>query len=180
MQRGYFDDFRDFRDSKGKVFAAPQRLAPASHVRAPGRTGVGHIGHGHQGSSVYQACTPGRRRATLSGGVCRAGSVLPPEAPPGPAPLSAHPPGRPPPSLAFKCCCQTAARPPFPLRQQHAAAAARAAAPSRCRPRLPAWYALLSGRGRSRCWRRGPAASARGFRGAAGWRCMSWQWWRGW
>ncbi|KAL4458895.1 hypothetical protein ABPG75_013760 [Micractinium tetrahymenae] len=34
MQRGYFDDFRDFRDSKGKVFAAPQRLAPASHAPA--------------------------------------------------------------------------------------------------------------------------------------------------
>lgn len=30
MQRGYFDDFRDFRDSKGKVFQAPQRLIPAS------------------------------------------------------------------------------------------------------------------------------------------------------
>lgn len=33
MQRGYFDDFRDFRDSKGKVFRAPERLVPASHVR---------------------------------------------------------------------------------------------------------------------------------------------------
>lgn len=35
MQRGYFDDFRDFRDSKGKVFMAPERLAPARHVRTP-------------------------------------------------------------------------------------------------------------------------------------------------
>lgn len=34
MQRGYFDDFRDFRDSQGKVFAAPQRLVAASNVRA--------------------------------------------------------------------------------------------------------------------------------------------------
>lgn len=33
MQRGYFDDFRDFRDSKGKVFAAPERLVPAASVR---------------------------------------------------------------------------------------------------------------------------------------------------
>jgi hypothetical protein len=33
MQRGYFDDFQAFRDSKGKVFQAPERLAPASHVR---------------------------------------------------------------------------------------------------------------------------------------------------
>ncbi|KAL4423175.1 hypothetical protein ABPG77_000308 [Micractinium sp. CCAP 211/92] len=32
MQRGYFDDFRDFRDSKGKVFAAPQRLVAASNA----------------------------------------------------------------------------------------------------------------------------------------------------
>ena len=30
MQHGYFDDFRDFRDSKGKVFQAPARLIPAS------------------------------------------------------------------------------------------------------------------------------------------------------
>lgn len=34
MQRGYFDDFRDFRDSKGKVFRAPERLVPASHAPA--------------------------------------------------------------------------------------------------------------------------------------------------
>ena len=30
MQRGYFDDFRDFRDSQGKVFHSPQRLIPAA------------------------------------------------------------------------------------------------------------------------------------------------------
>jgi ATPase complex subunit ATP10 len=30
MQRGYFDDFRDFRDSQGKVFHAPTRLIPAA------------------------------------------------------------------------------------------------------------------------------------------------------
>ncbi|PRW59488.1 Mitochondria isoform 1 [Chlorella sorokiniana] len=34
MQRGYFDDFRDFRDSKGKVFLAPEKLAPAAHAPA--------------------------------------------------------------------------------------------------------------------------------------------------
>jgi ATPase complex subunit ATP10 len=34
MQRGYFDDFRDFRDSKGKVFHATQRLIPASAAPA--------------------------------------------------------------------------------------------------------------------------------------------------
>ena len=32
MQRGYFDDFRDFRDSKGKVFFGPEKLIPAAHV----------------------------------------------------------------------------------------------------------------------------------------------------
>ena len=41
MQRGYFDDFRDFRDSKGKVFHATERLAPASHVRFA-RCACGH------------------------------------------------------------------------------------------------------------------------------------------
>lgn len=30
MQRGYFDDFRDFRDSQGKVFHSPTRLIPAA------------------------------------------------------------------------------------------------------------------------------------------------------
>lgn len=32
MQRGYFDDFRDFRDTGGKVWQAPDRLAPASQA----------------------------------------------------------------------------------------------------------------------------------------------------
>jgi mitochondrial ATPase complex subunit ATP10 len=32
MQRGYFDDFREFRDTKGKVFRATERLLPASHA----------------------------------------------------------------------------------------------------------------------------------------------------
>jgi mitochondrial ATPase complex subunit ATP10 len=31
MQRGYFDDFRDFRDKQGKAFEAPDKLTPASH-----------------------------------------------------------------------------------------------------------------------------------------------------
>jgi len=30
MQRGYFDDFKDFRENNGKVFFAPDRLIPAS------------------------------------------------------------------------------------------------------------------------------------------------------
>ena len=30
MQRGYFDDFKDFRDKKGKVFYAQDRLTPAA------------------------------------------------------------------------------------------------------------------------------------------------------
>jgi hypothetical protein len=34
MQRGYFDDFRDFRDKKGKVFVAPEKLIGANHVSA--------------------------------------------------------------------------------------------------------------------------------------------------
>lgn len=29
MQRGYFDDFRDFRDKNGKIFLAPEKLIPA-------------------------------------------------------------------------------------------------------------------------------------------------------
>lgn len=33
MERGYFDDFRDFRDKKGKVFMASDRLIPASQAR---------------------------------------------------------------------------------------------------------------------------------------------------
>ena len=32
MQRGYFDDFRDFRDTGGKVWQAPDRLAPAAQA----------------------------------------------------------------------------------------------------------------------------------------------------
>ncbi|KAI3436178.1 hypothetical protein D9Q98_002233 [Chlorella vulgaris] len=32
MQRGYFDDFREFRDSKGKVFAASGKLLASSHA----------------------------------------------------------------------------------------------------------------------------------------------------
>lgn len=32
MQRGYFDDFRDFRDNKGKVFTAPEKLIGAQQV----------------------------------------------------------------------------------------------------------------------------------------------------
>jgi ATPase complex subunit ATP10 len=30
MQRGYFDDFRDFRDTGGKVFRAPEGLIPSA------------------------------------------------------------------------------------------------------------------------------------------------------
>ncbi|GAB4821697.1 hypothetical protein N2152v2_008743 [Parachlorella kessleri] len=33
MERGYFDDFKDFRDRKGKVFLASERLMPASQAR---------------------------------------------------------------------------------------------------------------------------------------------------
>ena len=33
MQRGYFDDFGDFRKNKGKVWVAPERLAPAAHAQ---------------------------------------------------------------------------------------------------------------------------------------------------
>ena len=30
MQRGYFDDFRDFRDKQGKIFHSPTKLIPAA------------------------------------------------------------------------------------------------------------------------------------------------------
>lgn len=30
MQRGYFDDFRNFRDTQGKVFLSPERMIPSS------------------------------------------------------------------------------------------------------------------------------------------------------
>ncbi len=33
LNRGYFDDFRDFRDKKGKLFLASDRLIPASQAR---------------------------------------------------------------------------------------------------------------------------------------------------
>ena len=32
MDRGYFDDFRDYRDKQGKMWAAPEKLVPASHA----------------------------------------------------------------------------------------------------------------------------------------------------
>ena len=34
LNRGYFDDFKDFRERQGKVFHAPERLAPATHAPA--------------------------------------------------------------------------------------------------------------------------------------------------
>lgn len=40
MQRGYFDDFRDFRDSKGKVFLAPEKLIAAGSVSGDGGLGA--------------------------------------------------------------------------------------------------------------------------------------------
>lgn len=39
MQRGYFDDYKDFRDSKGKVFPSLEKLVPAAHVRGQQCTG---------------------------------------------------------------------------------------------------------------------------------------------
>ena len=34
LNRGYFDDFKDFREKQGKVFFAPERLTPAAHAAA--------------------------------------------------------------------------------------------------------------------------------------------------
>jgi ATPase complex subunit ATP10 len=34
LNRGYFEDFKDFRERQGKVFRAPERLAPATHAPA--------------------------------------------------------------------------------------------------------------------------------------------------
>lgn len=34
MNRGYFDDFKDFRDNKGKIFYSPEKLIPASQAHA--------------------------------------------------------------------------------------------------------------------------------------------------
>ncbi len=51
MQRGYFDDFRDFRDSKGKVFFGPEKLIPAAHVSFRGfmrRSWVVHMSRAWQ------------------------------------------------------------------------------------------------------------------------------------
>ena len=58
IQRGYFDDFRDFRDSKGKVFLAPERLVPAARVRCAAAAAgcVCAVGGAVEGGACLPAC----------------------------------------------------------------------------------------------------------------------------
>lgn len=41
MSKGYFDDFRSFRDSKGKIFEASKELTPTKYAPVFPATEVG-------------------------------------------------------------------------------------------------------------------------------------------